>query len=63
VSKFLLWLKGLGAAVLGGTLASVAQTASTGTLNSSSLKISAITGAALTLGAYFAQSPVTPPKN
>ena len=62
MSKFVVWLKGFAAAVLGGTIASMAQAASTGPLDLSKLKVSALTGAALTLSAYLTQSPVTPPK-
>jgi len=58
----LVWLKGLAAALLGGTIASVTQAASSGSFNLSKLKVSAITGAALTLSAYLTQSPVNPPK-
>ncbi len=63
MSKFLVWFKGFAAAVLGGTLSSVAQAAATGSLDASKLKVSALTGAVLTLSAYLTQSPVTPPKN
>jgi hypothetical protein len=59
MTKFVVWLKGLAAALLGGAIASVAQAAASGSINSAKLKVSAITGAALTIGAYLTQSPVT----
>ena len=63
MTNFVVWLKGLGAALLGGTIASVAQAAASGSVNAAKLKVSAITGAALTLTAYLTKSPVTPPKS
>ena len=54
-----LWLKGLTAATLGGALASAAQAAASGTHDPASLKVAAISGALLTLGAYFTKSPVS----
>ena len=53
-----LWLKGLLAAVAGGAIASAAQSAATGSANRKQLRTAAITGAALTLGAYLTKSPV-----
>ena len=53
------WLKGLAAAILGGAFASAAQVAAAGSVTPANLKTAAITGAALTLTAYLAQSPVT----
>ena len=63
MTKFLVWFKGLAAALVGGTVASVAQAASTGGMDLAKLKVSAITGAALTLGAYLTHSPLTPPRD
>ena len=54
------WLKGLLAALAGGAIASAAQTLSTGSAAPSQLKTAAITGAALTLGAYLTKSPTDP---
>ena len=53
-----LWLKGLAAAVIGGAIASAAQVAAAGSFQPANLKTAALTGAALTLGAYLTQSPV-----
>jgi hypothetical protein len=53
-----LWLKGLAAAVVGGAIASAAQAAASGSIEAKNLKTAAITGAALTLGAYLTKSPV-----
>jgi len=53
-----IWLKGLLAALAGGAIASAAQTLATGNAKPAQLKTAAITGAALTLGAYLTKSPV-----
>jgi hypothetical protein len=53
-----LWLKGLAAAVIGGAIASAVQAAASGSIAPANLKTAAITGAALTLGAYLTKSPV-----
>ena len=58
MSKVLVWLKGLAAALVGGTIAGAAQAAASGNIEISKLKVSALTGAALTLSAYLTQSPV-----
>jgi hypothetical protein len=52
------WLKGLLAAVAGGAIAGTAQTLANGNAHPAQLKTAAITGAALTLGAYLTKSPV-----
>ena len=52
------WMKGLAAAVVGGALASAAQVVASGNYQPSQLKGAAISGAILTLGAYFAKSPL-----
>lgn len=54
----LLWLKGLAAAVLGGAIAGVSQSATAGATTPANIKSAAISGAVLTLGAYLAKSPV-----
>jgi len=59
MKNFALWLKGLAAAVIGGAVASATQAAAAGSFNPNNLKTAAITGAALTLGAYLTQSPVS----
>jgi hypothetical protein len=53
-----LWLKGLLAALVGGAISSAAQAAANGSFKPGQLKTAAITGAALTLGAYLTKSPV-----
>ena len=58
MKNFSVWLKGLGAAAAGGAVAGVAQAATSGTVDLGNLKTAAITGAVLTLSAYFTQSPV-----
>ena len=52
------WFKGLAAALIGGAISSAAQAAASGSVTPANLKTAAITGAALTLGAYLTQSPV-----
>jgi hypothetical protein len=59
MKNFGLWMKGLAAAMVGGAVASAAQAAASGSFKPSNLKTAAITGAALTLGAYLTQSPVS----
>ncbi len=58
MSHFGPWLKGLLAALAGGAIASAAQSLATGKIGSSQLKTAAITGAALTFGAYLTKSPI-----
>jgi hypothetical protein len=53
-----LWLRGLAAALFGGAIASAAQMAASGNTTPATLKTAAISGAALTLGAYLTQSPM-----
>jgi len=63
------WLKGFGAALIGGVIASTAQAVSGGNVNPNQLKGAAIAGALLTAGAYLTKSPIgnsaakTEPKN
>ena len=52
------WIRGLLAAIAGGAIASAAQAAAAGNMHPAELKTAAITGAALTLGAYLTKSPV-----
>jgi hypothetical protein len=54
----LVWLKGLGAAALGGAIAGVSQAATSGTVSVVNIKTAAISGAILTLGAYLTKSPI-----
>ena len=51
------WLKGLLAALAGGAISSAAQAVANGNAKPNQLKTAAITGAALTLGAYLTKSP------
>ena len=53
-----LWLKGLCATLAGGAIASAAQALAAGNIHPAQLKTAALTGAALTLGAYLTKSPV-----
>ena len=53
-----IWLKGLGAALVGGIVAGTAQAVTSGIMNPSQLKGAAIAGAILTVGAYLTKSPV-----
>lgn len=61
MNNIAVWLKGLLAALAGGAIASAAQALATGNARPAQLKTAAVTGAALTLGAYLTKSPVTPP--
>jgi len=56
------WLKGLLAALLGGAVSGVAAATAGGSVNGSQVKVAAITGAALTVGAYLTRSPVSAPE-
>jgi hypothetical protein len=58
MKRIVLWLKGLAAAVIGGAIASATQAATSGSVEPAKLKTAALTGAALTLGAYLTKSPV-----
>jgi len=58
MKNILVWLKGLGAAALGGAIAGVSQTAISGTVSPVNIKTAAISGAILTLGAYLTKSPI-----
>jgi hypothetical protein len=54
-----LWLKGFGAAMLGGAIASAAQAiVAPGPLTGRSIGTAAVAGAGLTAAAYLKQSPV-----
>jgi hypothetical protein len=53
------WLKGLLAALAGGAVSSAAQAVASGNAKPTQLRTAALTGAALTLGAYLTKSPIT----
>jgi hypothetical protein len=56
--NFSVWLKGLGAAVIGGAVTGVAGTQIGPGLTAAQVKWAAIAGAVATALAYFKQSPV-----
>jgi hypothetical protein len=60
MAKLSVWLKGLAAAIVGGAVAGIAQTAASGHINTQQAKAAAIAGAGLTAAAYLTQSPRTP---
>ncbi len=57
MSKFLVWFKGFAATVIGGAVAGAAQAAQGSGVTASQVKVAAITGAVLTVAAYFKQAP------
>jgi hypothetical protein len=58
MGNFVVWLKGLAAAVAGGAIAAAAQAVSTGDTTGPQIKTAAIAGAGLTVAAYLTDSPV-----
>jgi hypothetical protein len=59
VGSAITWIKGLGAAILGGAIASVVQAAQGGGVTAAQIKAAALAGAAIAVAAYFKQPPAS----